>query len=222
MTPRHTLSHVSRALALLAIIGAPLGAAEEPAAAAATTPQSSEQMRGPRDYEGRLVLFPDDTTAYTEEELKNAVVTENVFAAPAANRSLARLRELVESLTRLYEAFMHGSNLSAFDKNTNPYAFQGDDAARLPDDAVIAWKMNKQELVALKLPFWDTLVIGGANAGAYLDAWVYYQEYTSARLRLELLDARGADAPRERAGLQDALRRAKDAVVEYFKHPPVD
>ncbi len=201
---------------------APLPAANDGDNGAGQAPVATPE-RGVRDYDGDLVLFPDDVAAGSEEAPARAYYTERMFQAERARQSAEFLLRLEEAHHRLYEAFVHQSNLGSFDEdNHNPYTFVGSDAARLPDDALIEWKLTKPEFVDLRLADWESLVLGGANHGRYLKAWIDYQEYTAARLRLELMNARGVQDAELQKQLEETMRRCKAAVAEFVQAPPAD
>lgn len=219
---KNTVGFIGVVLLTCLISIAPLPAANEGDNGAGQAPVAKPE-RGVRDYDGELVLFPDDVAAGVEETPANAYYTDKMFQAEHARRSAEFLLRLEEAHHRLYEAFVHRSNLRVFDEvSHNPYTFVGDHAEHLPEDAIIEWKLTKPEFVSLGLADWESLVLGGANHGRYLQAWIDYEEYTVARLQLELMNARGVQDAELQKQLEETMRRCKAAVAEFLRTPPAD
>lgn len=147
------------------------------------------------------------------------------FSKEAGELSYKRMADLYEAHARLYNAFSMHSNLGQFDPGTNenPSVFIGGGEQDLPGDATITLSMSKQEFVGLKMPAWDTMVIGGQNHLAFLKAWMAYQSYEIARLKVELMDAKSpGTAPDQRAELQAEMAAYEKEIVSYLEAPGAD
>lgn len=167
-------------------------------------------------------MFPDDPVPEVGPE-QSVLRVEEKFSDEHAARSLEFCRDLYRAHDRMQEAFHQKSNLGSFSESGNPYVYQTPrEIAKLPDDAVIEWKLTKDEFAELDLPAWDMIVLGGNNHFAFLSAWRDYTRYNTARLELALMDCREIQEPKRRAALEKQLRQAKQAVIEYLQTPPAD
>lgn len=147
------------------------------------------------------------------------------FSKEAGELSYKRMADLYEAHTRLYNAFSMHSNLGQFDHGTNdnPSIFIGGGEQDLPADATITLSMSKQEFVDLKMPAWDTMVIGGQNHLAFLKAWMAYQSYEIARIKVELIDAKSKGAaPETRADLEAEMAVCEKEIVAFLEAPGAD
>lgn len=150
---------------------------------------------------------------------------EKRFSRESGEDSYKRVAKLYEAHARVYDAFSMRSNLRTYDPGTNenPSLFLGADASKLPTDATITLSLTKEEFVALKMPDWESMVLGGQNSIAFLKAWMAYQSYENARLRLELLEMKspeGADALR--AELKSEMAAMEKEIIAYLESEPAD
>lgn len=212
------------AVAAFAMAGAKEAATAEYAGDVVKAPVSATKaISRPKNYEGALIVFPDDAEAAPSGAEGAVVETEKLFTYARAKESLAFLKRLWNDQKRLQEGFLQGSTLGEYDlDNHNPYRFQGDKAKSLPEDAMITWRLDKRAFVALSLPPWDSLVLGGANHLNFLAAYADYMQYSAARLKLDLLEAEGIRSGAEYEELERMRRESKEAVVQYLKIPPAD
>lgn len=148
------------------------------------------------------------------------------FSEPAEIRdSMTRLWESQEDYRRLYENFLSKSNLGDLDPGTNrnPSTFVGDGWKTLPPDAKITLTLTRDEFQALGLPTWESVALGGPNHFAFVKAWVAFQEYENARLRLALLEAGSPEAgPLNRRELEAIMTSREKQVLEYLNTEPAD
>ena len=180
----------------------------------------NEEVRAPKDYEGRILLFPDDSESYKED----TIVIERVFTFDKAHESLAEYWRRSSAQNNFHDAFTHRARNENAPKGERdkrlplePYGLK-----ELPDDAVIVWRMSKPELAEFGLPGWEERALGMPNIHEYLKGWIDYQQYTVARLELKLMDCDNSSDLDRRAALESQLRQAKQAVIEFFQTPPAD
>jgi hypothetical protein len=174
----------------------------------------------PRDYEGRILVFPDDSNSYTND----AINLEKFFTFNTARESLDSYWKRSSAQNNFHDAFTHHArieNAPELERDKRP-PLEPYGLDELPDDAVIVWKMSKQELAEFDLPGWESRALGMPNIYNYLRAWIDYQQYTVARLRLQLLELRGVTGSEEQAALEEVMKDAKDRVVEYYQTAPAD
>lgn len=157
-------------------------------------------------------------TDYNDETLAK------VFPAERGEASYQRMMDLFDAHYRLYRTVMGKSNLGGYDpgSNRNPYTFAGNDAEALPDDAVITLTLSREEFIALDMPGWESIALGGPNHGNYLRAWMAYQRYENARLRLELMDARGETDATARDALAAEMATHRKVAVDFLNTEPQD
>lgn len=150
---------------------------------------------------------------------------EKVFSRESGATSFNHLMNLHEAHERLYDAVIGQSNLGKYDTGTNenPFIFVGGEASKLPADATITLTLTKEEFVALKMPTWESIALGGPNHGAFLKAWMAYQSYENARLRLELLKLKSPEGPdAQRAELKSEMAALEKEIVAYLESEPAD
>ena len=155
---------------------------------------------------------------YSDEALAS------MFPAERGEESYQRMMELFDAHFRLYRTVMGKSNLGDYDPGTNrnPTYFAGKDAEKLPDDAVITLTLSREEFIALDMPGWESIALGGPNSGNYLRAWMAYQLYDNARLRLALMDARGESDATARDALAAEMATHRKVVVDFLNTEPHD
>ncbi len=159
-----------------------------------------------------------------EQLVNNRAYMERLFSTQNGEEVYAHVLARYEGHLRLYGALVGESNLGSFDPgtNANPHNFTGGDSTKLPDDAIVQLDLSKEEYVALKVPYWDDLELGGANSNAYLGAWMAYQRYEVARLQAELLSHEASPDEAKRRKLQEEMSRQREVVMDYLLAPPAD
>jgi len=150
---------------------------------------------------------------------------EKRFSREAGEHSYKRMADLYEAHARLYRAFAGHSDLGEFDTGTNenPWGFIGGGEQQLPAGAKITVSMTRQEFIDLKMPGWEGVQIGGPNNLAFLKAWMAYQSYEIARLKVELMDAKSKGAaPETRADLEAEMAVCEKEIVAFLEAPGAD
>jgi acetyl/propionyl-CoA carboxylase alpha subunit len=159
-----------------------------------------------------------DVVEYTDEALAG------LFSPERGEESYQHLVKLFDAHYRLYDTVMGKSNLGDYDPGTNrnPWTFAGTDAQKLPKDAVITLTLTREEFIALKMPAWESIALGGPNHSNFLHAWMAYQRFDNARLRLALMEARGEDDAGTRKALETAMARNRKEAVDFLNTEPAD
>ncbi|MCP4641127.1 MAG: hypothetical protein GY851_11865 [bacterium] len=209
-----TLRAIGLALVLVALTGVRGNAAPSKSEAAeADGDTGNGQVGQVETHEGGMGARFDDRS-YMKQR----------FSDESVRQSYGHLDDLLQFCGRFYEAFMHESNLGDYDPgtNSNPYTFAGAGAEKLPDDATITVSFSKTQFVDLGMPPWESMVLGEINHSRFLKAWMEYQMYENARLRLELMDAKGQTDPDPRKALKDKMSKHKKAVIDFLNTPPAD
>jgi len=147
-----------------------------------------------------------------------------LFAPERGEESYQRMMALFDAHYRLYRTVMGKSNLGDYDPGTNrnPFQFAGMNSNRLPENAVVTLTLSREEFIALDMPDWESIALGGPNHSNYLRAWMAYQRYDNARLRLELMHARGEVDESTRDALKAEMATHRKVAVDHLNSEPHD